>query len=119
MRPAKIAGVLGLAASAALAAATCAHAPPAPPPGMGRLRIDCRIFTGLRYEPDRDADIVIDGTWSGSCGDWQGNGRYIRTGQHHVTVRATEPRMFGHDEDIDVPEGGQVAVRASYGPLPD
>ena len=109
-RLATIAGALLLALPA------CAHSPPK---GMGHLRVMCCGDLGARCEPDREASVIIDGVDAGACGDWWEKGRDIHAGLHHLHVEPSQQHTFSDTDDVLVPEGKQVTVRAYLPGMPD
>jgi hypothetical protein len=84
-----------------LAAAACAHA------GVGvALQVEANV---------PDATIWVDDVLIGKVADWARDGRHIRPGFHRVEIRA--PGYYSVYQEVDQPEGGRAAVKATLRPL--
>jgi hypothetical protein len=101
--------------------AACAHA------AMGRLVIRCCVGTGAPNEAcyERpEATLTIDGAGAGTCKEWEGAGKVLLAGSHHVTaslrdIDVSNGCCFNDTFDVAVPRGGQIAVRALLTRFPD
>jgi hypothetical protein len=87
----------------ALSLSSCAHAPQG---GSVSFRVDTNVS---------DATVWIDDILVGKAGDWARDGRHIRAGFHRVEVRA--PGYYSVYQEIEQPDGGRVAIKATLHPL--
>jgi hypothetical protein len=84
-----------------LAAASCAHGPA----GVA-LQVESNL---------PEATIWVDDVLIGSVRDWARDGRHVRAGFHRVEIRA--PGYYSVYQEIEQPDGGRAAVKATLRPL--
>jgi hypothetical protein len=87
--------LLALAFSAAL---SCAHTIPY---GAAAFRVDSNVG---------DATVWVDDVMIGKVSDWDKDGRHIRSGFHRIEIR--HPGYYSFFQEVDLPEGSQVVVKA-------
>jgi len=88
---------------AAALAASCAHF--SPPAGVA-LEVTANV---------PEATIWVDDVLVGSVSAWAREGRHVRPGFHRVEIRA--PGYYSVFQEIDQPDGGKAAVKATLRPL--
>lgn len=85
-----------------LAAASCAHEAAA---GVA-LQVESNV---------PEATIWVDDVLIGSVADWARAGRHLRAGFHRVEIRA--PGYYSVFQEVEQPDGGHAAMKATLRPL--
>jgi hypothetical protein len=86
-----------------LALLSCAHSMKG---GSVAFRVDTNV---------PEATVWIDDILVGKAADWARDGRHIRSGFHRVEVRS--PGYYSVYQEIEQPDGGKVAIKATLHPL--
>jgi hypothetical protein len=83
----------------AVAAASCAH-------GLNASSIELRVESNVP-----DATVWIDDVLRGTAKEWGEKGRFIKPGFHRIEIR--HPGHYSFFQEVDLPPGSQVLVRAT------
>jgi hypothetical protein len=62
-----------------------------------------------------EATIWVDDVLVGTVSSWAREGRHIRAGFHRIEIRA--PGTYSVFQEIDQPDGGRAAIKATLRPL--